>query len=132
MAMGIVLKFFAGILMTLMFVIVVPYATENYITPYIIKMVGDSTFLFLGTQTLIQLLIYLFMILFILLLGGGAIFRWCGVFGVLGMIVAYWLMGDVTDAIIPVISIIVVYIILIPFRDKKDKKKEKKSKSSKS
>jgi hypothetical protein len=126
--MGVVLKFFGGIIMTLAFVIVVPYATEHYITPFIVQTVGDSTFMFLGTQALIQALVFLMMILFILLLGGGAIFRWCGIFGILGMVVAYWLMGDVRDAIIPLISFLVVYIILIPFRGD-DKKKTKKERS---
>jgi len=127
--MGLVLKFFAGIFMTFLFVIVAPYLTENYITPYIIEAVGDSTFMFLGTQALIQVLLFLVMILFIVLLGGGAVFRWCGVVGILGMIVAYWLMGDVRDAIIPVISLTVVYIILIPFRKDDKKKKSKKERS---
>lgn len=121
--MNILVKFGAGIVMTLLFVIAVPYVSDTYITPYIISVVGDNTFLFLGSQALIQVLIILVMLLFILLLGGGAIFRWFGVVGVLGMIVAYHLLGDVTQAIIPVLSLVVVYIITIPYRKKRDDKK---------
>ena len=124
--MNVLVKFAAGVVMTLLFVIAVPYVSTTYITPYIISVVGDNSLLFIGSETLIQLLIMLVMILFILLLGGGAIFRWFGVFGVLGMILAYYLLGDVTKAIIPVLSLVVVYIITIPFRNKKeDKKKDK-------
>ncbi len=136
--MGIALKFLGGILMTLAFVVVVPYATDTYITPYITELVGDSTFLFIGTETLIQILMFLVLIGFILLLGGGAVLRWCGIFGVLGMIVAYWLLGDVTDAIIPIISLVVVYLILLPFKigkkakeDRKELKKKIKERRSK-
>jgi len=124
--MGIVLKFFGGIIMTFLLVFAVPYFTENYITPYIIEAVGDNTLLFISSQTLIQMLIFLVMILFMILLGGGAVMRWCGIFGVLGMVVAYYLMGDVTRAIIPLISITVVYIITIPYRQKKEVKKKVK------
>lgn len=122
MIMGIALKFFAGIVMTLLFVVGVPYVTDYYIVPYISEMVGDNTFLFIGSQTLVQILIYAVMIGFILLLGGGAVFRWFGIFGVLGMIVAYYLLGDVTDAFIPVLSIAIVWILFIPLRKDKDKK----------
>ena len=124
MIMGIALKFFAGIVMTLLFVVGVPYVTDYYIVPYISEMVGNNTFLFIGSQTLVQILIYAVMIGFILLLGGGAVFRWFGIFGVLGMIVAYYLLGDVTDAFIPVLSIAIVWILFIPLR--KDKGKESK------
>lgn len=120
--MGIALKFFAGIVMTLLFVVGVPYVTDYYIVPYISEMVGDNTFLFIGSQTLVQILIYAVMIGFIFLLGGGAVFRWFGIFGVLGMIVAYYLLGDVTDAFIPVLSIAIVWILFIPLRKDKDKK----------
>ena len=128
--MGIVLKFCAGVIMTLLFILAVPYVTDMYIIPYIQDAVGDNTFLFLGSQTLIQILIYAVMIGFMLLLGGGAIFKLCGIFGVLGMIVAYYLLGDVTRAIIPLISIAAAWIIFIPYRDKKKKKQEKKSSKS--
>ena len=130
--MGLIGKFIAGVLMTLAFVIVVPYVTDTYITPYIIEMVGDNTFMFIGSQTLIQMLVFLVLILFMLLLGGGAVLRWCGVVGVLGMIFAYYLMGDVRDAIIPVISLTVVYVILLPFKKKKEKKDKDKDKKNKS
>ena len=130
--MGIAAKFAGGIIMTLLYVIVVPYVTSTYITPYIVDMVGDSNFLYFSSETLIQILILLVTLGFILLLGGGAILRWCGIFGILGMIVAYWLLGDVTKAIFPIVSIIIVFIILLPFKKKKDKKKkDKDSKSSK-
>ena len=124
--MGIMLKFAGGIFMTLMFVIVVPYVSDTYITPYIVEIVGDNSFLIFGSQTLIEFFIFLVMIAFMLLLGGGAVLRWCGLVGVIGMIVAYYLLGDVTDAFIPLLSLTVAYILMIPFHKKKKEKEEKK------
>jgi hypothetical protein len=119
--MGIVTKFCAGMLMTIVFVIMVPYITENYINPYLVEIVGDSGFMFLSSQALIQFLMILVMCLFMILLGGGAVLRMFGIFGVLGLITAYYLLGDVTDAFIPVLSLAVIYIITIPMRKKKTK-----------
>ncbi len=124
--MGIMLKFAGGIIMTLMFVIVVPYVSDTYITPYIVEIVGDNSFLIFGSQTLIEFFIFLVMIAFMLLLGGGAVLRWCGIVGVIGMIVAYYLLGDVTDAFIPLLSLTVAYILMIPFHKKNKEKEEKK------
>ncbi len=109
--------------MTLLFVIVVPYITDTYITPYITAAVSDSGFLFISSQTLIQILIFAVMIGFMLLLGGGAVFRWFGIFGILGMIVAYYILGDVTRAIIPLISTAIVWVIFTILRKRKEKKK---------
>jgi hypothetical protein len=56
------------------------------------------------------------LIIFVFLLGGGAILRWCGIAGVLGMVFAYWLLGDVTKAIVPLLCLSVAYIVTIPLR----------------
>ena len=124
--MGILVKFSGGVLMTLLFVILVPYVTDTYITPYITELVGGNEFLTMGSQTVIQFLIFLVMIVFIMLLGGGAVLRWCGVFGVIGMVVAYYLLGDFTDAFIPLLSLSVAYILTIPWRKRKEEKKKRK------
>ena len=124
--MGVVVKFSAGVAMTLLFVIVVPYFTDTYIIPYIKEAVGDSGFMFIGSQTLVQILIFMVMVGFMVLLGGGAVFRWFGIFGVLGMVVAYYILGDVTRAIIPLISIVIVWMIFSILRSRKEKKKERK------
>ena len=124
--MGVVVMFSAGVAMTLLFVIVVPYFTDTYIIPYIKEAVGDSGFMFIGSQTLVQILIFMVMVGFMVLLGGGAVFRWFGIFGVLGMVVAYYILGDVTRAIIPLISIVIVWMIFSILRSRKEKKKERK------
>lgn len=122
--MGIIVKFSAGMAMTLLFVIVAPYVTDTYIVPFITENVGDNQFLFIGAQTLVQILIVLVTVGFMLLLGGGAVFRWFGVFGILGMIAAYYILGDVTRAVIPIVSIVVVWLIFTLLRRKRKKRKK--------
>jgi uncharacterized membrane protein len=81
---------------------------------------------------------WLILIGFMVLLGGTMVLRLCGVFGIVGMIFAYWLLGDVRDAIIPIIMLI-ISIIFFKYLDNRKKKKngesgkkEKKRKASKS
>ena len=76
-------------------------------------------------------------ILFSLLFGGGAILRNYGVIGVLGMVFAYWLLGNIYGAVIPVLTLIAVCILkylwnrhlkkkILPKKKKEKRKKEKK------
>ncbi len=127
--MGLAFKFAAGVIMTLLYVIAVPYITDTYISPYIVETVGDSGFLYFSSETLVQILILIVTIIFILLLGGGAVLRWFGIVGVLGMIVAYWLLGDITKATYPVLSIILVSTVMWALKSRKEKKKRDAEKS---
>ncbi len=124
--MGIILKFCGGVAMTLLFVIAVPYVMYRYVTPLIVELVGDNGFLFLSSETLVAIIFYSILIGFALLLGGSAILRWCGVFGVLGMILAYYLLGNLEGAILPVLSLTAAYIVTIPYRTKKEEKRKAK------
>ena len=116
--MELVTKFCAGVIMTLLFVIGVPFLTQTYIAPAVTDLVGNNTFLILGSEALVQLIMFIVLIGFILVLGGGAILRWCSVVGVLGMVFAYWLLGDVTMAIVPLLCLTVAYIATIPIRER--------------
>ena len=127
--MGLAFKFAAGVIMTLLYVIAVPYITDTYISPYIVEMVGDSGFLYFSSETLVQILILLVTVIFILLLGGGAVLRWFGIIGILGMIVAYWLLGDITKATYPILSIILVSTVMWALKSRKEKKRRDAEKS---
>ena len=118
--MDVMTKFCAGVIMTLLFVIAVPFISQTYIMPVVVDVVGDNTFLILGSQATVELIMFTVLILFVFLLGGGAVLRWCGVAGVLGMIFAYWLLGDVTKAIIPLLCLSVAFIVTIPIRKRTD------------
>lgn len=120
--MGIVKSFAGGLLMTLVLVVLVPIICNEYISPMVSEMVGDSRLLMLSSDMIVNLLMWLIIIGFMVLLGGTMIMRKCGIFGVVGLIVAYWLLGDVTDALVPLLMLVLSMIILKTVEIKRRKK----------
>ena len=104
-------SFIAGLLMTLILVIAVPMFVDTVVQKYIEDVVGDTTFLTLSSEFIVNLLVWLIIIGFIVLLGAGGILNRFGVFGIIGLVVAYWLLGDVTDAFIPLATLAIVLVI---------------------
>jgi uncharacterized membrane protein len=136
--MNVVTSFMGGVVMTLILALIVPVISSVYISPIITDLVGDNSFLMLSSDIIANLLMWLILIGFMVLLGGTMVLRLCGVFGIVGMIFAYWLLGDVRDAIIPIIMLI-ISIIFFKYLDNRKKKKngesgkkEKKRRASKS
>jgi len=120
--------------MTLILALIVPAICSVYINPWIVDMVGDNTFLMLSSEMLANLLMWAVLIGFMVILGGTMVLRLCGVFGVIGLIFAYWLLGDVTKAIIPIIMLLISLGITMLLKRRKEKKKgaEPKKESSRS
>ena len=104
-------SFIAGLLMTLILVIAVPMFVDTVVQKYIEDVVGDTTFLTLSSEFIVNLLVWLIIIGFIVLLGAGGILKRFGVFGIIGLVVAYWLLGDVTDAFVPLATLAIVLVI---------------------
>ena len=120
--MGIVKSFAGGLLMTLVLVVLVPIVCNEYISPMVSEMVGDSRLLMLSSDMIVNLLMWLIIIGFMVLLGGTMIMRKCGIFGVVGLIVAYWLLGDVMDALVPLLMLVLSMIILKTIEIKRKRK----------
>ena len=120
--MGIVKSFAGGLLMTLVLVVLVPIVCNEYISPMVSEMVGDSRLLMLSSDMIVNLLMWLIIIGFMVLLGGTMIMRKCGIFGVIGLIVAYWLLGDVKDALVPLLMLVLSMIILKTIEIKRKRK----------
>jgi len=120
-------KFILGFAMTFAMVLFVPYLNSEYVTPFIIEKLsylGDM--MQVPIETLTQIAMYLGLFLFMMLLGGGAVFRYCGVAGVIGLIAAYAVLGNILDALIPVASLITVTIITWNLSRRKEAKKKAK------
>ena len=120
--MGIVKSFAGGLLMTMVLVVLVPIICNQYISPAIVDTVGGSNFLMISSEMLVNLIMWAIILGFMVLLGGTMILKKCGVFGVLGLIVAYWLLGDVTDALITLLMLALSVIIMKTIKIKKEKK----------
>ncbi len=120
-------KFILGFAMTLAMVIFVPYLNTEYVTPYIVEKLSSlGPLLQLPVETIVQIAMYLGLFLFMIILGGGAVFRYCGVAGVIGLIAAYAVLGDIMDALIPVASLITVTIITWSLSRRREAKKKAK------
>jgi len=120
-------KFLAGFAMTLIMVIFVPYVNSEYVTPFIVEKLSSSgILLYLPLETLVNIAMYLGLFGFMIIFGGGAVWRYCGVAGVIGLIAAYAVLDDLEGAIIPVGSLIIVTIFTWDFSRRREAKKKAK------
>jgi ACR3 family arsenite efflux pump ArsB len=120
-------SFLGGLLFTIVLVVVIPVVTAILIQPIVEDMFEDQNYGVLTSSLIVTLVMLVLMILFILLLGGGAILRKYGLIGVIGLIAAYWFLGNVWGAALP-IAILVLFAVFSHYREKK--KAEKRSKKN--
>ncbi len=123
-------SFFAGLIMTIVLVVAVPIFINNYVTGIVADAVGESSFLFMTSDVIVWLLVYGILFGFMFFLGAGGILRKFGIFGIIGLIAAYWLMGDVTDAILPLLILCAVLVVSWNFDLKRKKRKESDARSN--
>ena len=129
--------FIGGTIFTIILVVVIPVITTALIQPFIDEEINQINYVIVSSSVVSTVVMLLITILFSLLFGGGAILRNYGVIGVLGMIFAYWLLGTIYGAVIPVLTLIAVCILkylwnrhfkkkILPKKKKEKRKKEKK------
>ena len=120
--MGALKSFVAGLVFTLLLVVVVPIVIDNYVMGYITEIVGDTGFFFITSDILVTILVYAVILLMMLVLGAGGILKKFGVFGLVGLVFAYWLMGDVRDALLPLLVLTAMLLVSWIYRKKKEQK----------
>ena len=129
--------FIGGTIFTIILVVVIPVITTALIQPFIDEEINQINYVIVSSSVVSTVVMLLITILFSLLFGGGAILRNYGVIGVLGMVFAYWLLGNIYGAVIPVLTLIAVCILkylwnrrlkkkILPKKKKEKRKKEKK------
>ena len=129
--------FIGGTIFTIILVIVIPIITTAFIQPFVDDEVNQFNYVVVSSSVVSTVVMLLVTILFSLLFGGGAILRNYGVIGILGMVFAYWLLGNIYGAVIPVLTLIAVCILkylwnrhlkkkILPKKKKEKRKKEKK------
>ena len=115
---GLLHSFLGGLLLTILLVVVAPVLTALFIAPIVDDYLGNVSFWEFTSATIVTAVMLLVLILFLLLLGGGKIFKKYGVIGVVGLIAAYWYLGNIYDAILPVI-IIILMVLFTMYKDRK-------------
>jgi len=111
-----------GLIMTIILVIVVPVVVSYFIQPVVSDIIGNTTLVGLSSGAIGAIVMFIVLVLFMLLLGGGAILRRFGIIGVIGLIIAYVLMGQTWGWVLPVI----IVALLGGFSYLRDRKKGKK------
>lgn len=102
-------SFLGGLICTLILVVAVPVVSDIYIRPVVEDLVQNTTFIWFSSSLLVTIIMLVVLLLFTLVLGGGAILRRYGVIGVIALIVAYWLLGNIYDAVLPVAVLVIMY-----------------------
>lgn len=120
--MGALRSFVAGTVLTLLLVVLVPMVIDRYVSGLIEQVVGDAEFLLLTSETIVTILIWVVMLAILLVIGAGGILKRYGLFGILGLIFAYWVLGDVTDAVLPLLVLAATMLVTWVHRTNKKKK----------
>lgn len=116
-------SFLGGLILTLVLVVLVPIVIDTFVQGHLEQLVGDRTFLMLSSDLIVSILVWIIILGFIVLMGAGGIFKRFGVVGILGLIVAYYLLGNLAGAVIPVLSLILVIIIGKVLRKRREEKR---------
>ena len=64
-----------------------------------------------SSSLIVTIIMLVVIVLFSIFLGGSAILKKFGIIGVIALIVAYWLLGDLPGAILPVAVIIIMFVV---------------------
>lgn len=115
-------SFCAGFFMTIVLVVAVPVVVQDHITPLIEDAVGDSTFLSLSSSFIVTALAWCVMFGIMAVLGSGGVMRWFGLSGIAGLVVAYYVLGDLTQAVVPLLSLAAVSLVFWILRKNREKR----------
>ncbi|MDR3282792.1 MAG: hypothetical protein LBS92_04185 [Candidatus Methanoplasma sp.] len=107
-----------GILFTLVLLIIVPAVCGHFLSKYVVDIVGDTELLNMSSAVLVNLVMWLIIIGFTFALGGGRILKKYGVVGIVGLLVAYYLLDDLKGGIFAVITLIVVSVLIYLIKKK--------------
>lgn len=107
---GFLMSFAGGLLCTLLLVVAVPIISNIIIQPIVVDLIGDTAIASLSSGTLVTIVMFIVWVIFSMVFGGSAIFKRFGIIGVIALIAAYYLLGRLMDAVIPVAVIILMII----------------------
>jgi len=111
-----------GLVLTILLVVVVPVVISLLIEEPVKKIIGDMSldagFISLSSGAIGAIVMFIILVLFMLLMGGGAILRRYGIIGIAGLIIAYVLLGQTWGWVVPVIIVTLLGLVSF-YREKK-------------
>jgi len=103
-----IVSLLGGLVLTIVLVVIVPVVVSYFIGPIVKDAIGDTSLAGLSSGAIGAIVMFIIMVLFMLLLGGGAILRRFGIIGIAGLIIAYVLIGQLWGWVIPVIIVAIL------------------------
>lgn len=117
-----------GFLMTMALIFVVPVVMYVYLAPVLNEIFEGTSIGFITSNLLVTVILLITLLVFMLLLGGGAIFSKYGLFGIIGLVLAYVYVGRPYDCILPIAMILIVMLAKYATDRKRGKGKKKNKK----
>ncbi|MDR1404956.1 MAG: hypothetical protein LBJ20_05275 [Candidatus Methanoplasma sp.] len=121
---GIAVSLLSGILFTIVLLVIVPALCGHFISRYVTDFVGDTAIMNASSAVIVNLIMWLIIVGFTFALGGGRILKKYGVFGIIGLVVAYWLLGDLMGAVYAIAMLLAVSAIIYVIKSRSNKKKK--------
>ena len=102
----------AGFVMTTAMIITIPVLIDTYLEPLLAKSLGNAEYGLLTSDVIVVIAILVMIMTYVVVLGETTILATHGLLGVLGMILAYVILGKYTDMIVPVVTVTVVWVYI--------------------
>ncbi len=99
--------FFKGFLLTLTAAVLVPVFADIVLAPAVDDLLGDMATGMISGPIITTVVLWLCILALMTRMSGIRILREYGLSGVLGIIAAYWYLGNTAGALLPLLSIIV-------------------------
>jgi len=107
-----IVSLLGGLVMTIILVVIIPIIISFFIAPVVNDVIGTndlkSPIVHLTSGAISAIVLFIILVIFMLLLGGGAILRRFGIIGIIGLIVAYVLIGQTWGWVVPVIIVAIL------------------------
>jgi len=118
-----IVSLLGGIVMTVLLVVVVPVIISYFIADFVTELIGntslDVAFISLSSGAIAAIVLFIVLVLFMILLGGGKILKKFGVIGIAGLILAYvFLLDQMWGWVLPV-AIVTILALFSYFKEKK-------------
>lgn len=103
-------SFIGGLVFTIILVAIVPAVCDYFIQPVVEDMVGDTAFMWFSSSLIVTVIMLAVLVAFMMVFGGSAILKQFGLIGVIALVVAYWLLGNIYGAILPLAALLVMWL----------------------
>ncbi|MDD3399072.1 MAG: hypothetical protein PHW93_05700 [Candidatus Methanomethylophilaceae archaeon] len=103
-------RFLVGFAVTFFVVLIVPIIADYLLQPLLQSVFGEGSPLAVFSSSLVVTILLWVIVLLLKMVGSGSkVFQFLGLPGVIGLLVAYWVMGNLWGAIMPLVSIVMAY-----------------------